>query len=41
MTVTAAETTPHLVHDGETVYFCCDGCLAKFQQEHANAVVAG
>ena len=41
MTVTAAETTPHLVHDGETVYFCCDGCLAKFQQEHADAVVAG
>ncbi|HTN23336.1 MAG TPA: XdhC family protein [Solirubrobacteraceae bacterium] len=41
MTVTAAESTPHLAHEGETIYFCCDGCLAKFQEEHADAVAAG
>ena len=38
MTVLAAADTPQLEHDGETVYFCCDGCKAKFQQEHADAV---
>lgn len=38
MTVLATPDTPHLEHDGETVYFCCDGCLAKYQQEHADAV---
>ena len=41
MTVTAVDSTPHVEHEGETVYFCCDSCKEKFQQEHANAVVAG
>ncbi len=38
MTVLATPDTPQLEHDGETVYFCCDGCLAKYQQEHLDAV---
>ncbi len=38
MTVLAVANTPHLEHDGETVYFCCDGCKAKFEEQHAVAV---
>jgi xanthine dehydrogenase accessory factor len=41
MTVLAVADTPHVEHDGETVYFCCDGCKAKYQQEHMDAVAAG
>jgi xanthine dehydrogenase accessory factor len=41
MTVVAVADTPHVEHDGETVYFCCEGCKKKFQQEHADAVAAG
>jgi xanthine dehydrogenase accessory factor len=41
MTVVASPDTLHVEHDGETVYFCCEGCKAKFEQEHANAVTAG
>ncbi|MDP1846759.1 MAG: XdhC family protein [Solirubrobacteraceae bacterium] len=41
MTVLATEDTPHLDHDGETVYFCCDDCKTKYQQEHLDAVAAG
>jgi xanthine dehydrogenase accessory factor len=41
MTVLAAPDTPHLEHDGETVYFCCDGCRSKYRQEHMDAVAAG
>jgi xanthine dehydrogenase accessory factor len=41
MTVLAAPDTPHLEHDGETVYFCCDGCRTKYRQEHLDAVAAG
>jgi xanthine dehydrogenase accessory factor len=41
MTVLASDDTPHLEHDGETVYFCCDGCRTKYQQEHLDAVAAG
>ena len=38
MTVLAVPETPHVEHDGETVYFCCDGCKAQFQKEqHAVA----
>jgi YHS domain-containing protein len=33
MTVLAAADTPHLEHDGETVYFCCDGCKTTFEKE--------
>jgi xanthine dehydrogenase accessory factor len=40
MTVLATPETPHLEHDGETVYFCCDGCKAKFEKEQ-HAVAAG
>jgi YHS domain-containing protein len=38
MTVAAVETTPSLERDGETVYFCSEGCKAKFeaQGEHAS-----
>ncbi len=41
MTVLATPDTPHLEHDGATVYFCCDGCRTKYQQEHMDAVAAG
>jgi xanthine dehydrogenase accessory factor len=40
MTVLASDDTPHLEHDGETVYFCCDGCKTKYRQEHMDAVPA-
>jgi xanthine dehydrogenase accessory factor len=38
MTVAAKPETPHVEYHGETVYFCCEGCRAKFQQEHMDAV---
>lgn len=41
MTVAAEPSTPHVEHEGTTVYFCCEGCRTKFQQEHMDAVVAG
>ena len=39
MTVAAVTSTPSLEHDGETVYFCCEGCKTTFlaQNEHATA----
>ena len=37
MTVAAVAGTPSLEHEGETVYFCCDGCLAAFQARHQHA----
>jgi len=39
MTVAAVPGTPSLEVDGETIYFCCEGCKAKFeaQREHAIA----
>ena len=37
MTVLAAPDTPHVESDGETVYFCCDGCKTKFEGQHAVA----
>jgi xanthine dehydrogenase accessory factor len=40
MTVAATPDTPHLEHNGETVYFCCEGCKKKFEQEQAHAVAA-
>jgi xanthine dehydrogenase accessory factor len=38
MTVAAVETTPSAQLDGETVYFCSEGCKGKFeaQGEHAS-----
>ncbi|MDQ3678835.1 MAG: hypothetical protein M3401_18900 [Actinomycetota bacterium] len=38
MTVAATPDTPHLEHNGETVYFCCEGCKQTFEQEQAHAV---
>lgn len=42
MTVAAVANTPSLRHEGETVYFCCDGCMATFRArlEHADASTA-
>jgi xanthine dehydrogenase accessory factor len=38
MTVLAVPETPHVEHDGETVYFCCEGCKERFETEqHAVA----
>jgi xanthine dehydrogenase accessory factor len=37
MTVAAVASTPSLLHDGETVYFCCEGCKAKFEAQHEHA----
>jgi xanthine dehydrogenase accessory factor len=40
MTVAAVAGTPSVEVDGETVYFCCEGCKTKFeeaQHEHALA----
>jgi xanthine dehydrogenase accessory factor len=37
MTVAAVPGTPSLRHDGELVYFCCEGCKAKFAAGHQHA----
>ncbi len=37
MTVTVAPGTPSLEHEGETVYFCREGCKAAFELQHAAA----
>ncbi len=37
MTVAALPSTPSVEHEGKTVYFCCDGCKAKFEAEHRAA----
>jgi len=39
MTVAAVASTPSLERDGETVYFCCEGCRAEYEarEEHASA----
>ncbi len=34
MTVAAVPGTPSTELDGETVYFCCEGCKAKFEAQH-------
>jgi xanthine dehydrogenase accessory factor len=38
MTVAAVETTPSVELDGETIYFCCEGCRSTFLAQHENAV---
>ncbi|HVP75996.1 MAG TPA: XdhC family protein [Gaiellaceae bacterium] len=38
MTVAAVPGTPSLEYEGETVYFCCEGCRTKFQAQHEHAV---
>ena len=37
MTVAAVAGTPSVEHDGETVYFCCEGCKAKFEAQTRHA----
>ncbi len=39
MTVAAVSSTPSLVHEGETIYFCCEGCKAKFEAQSRHAQV--
>jgi YHS domain-containing protein len=40
MTVAAVAATPASEHDGETVYFCCEGCKTTFEAQHEHAVAA-
>jgi xanthine dehydrogenase accessory factor len=40
MTVAAVAGTPSVELDGETIYFCCEGCKAKFVAEHEHAVAS-
>ena len=40
MTVAAVPGTPSVEYDGETVYFCCEGCATKFQAQHEHALAA-
>jgi xanthine dehydrogenase accessory factor len=35
MTVVPGPSTPSLEHEGETVYFCCEGCRSAFALQHA------
>ena len=37
MTVTVVPGTPSVEHDGETIYFCREGCKAAFELPHAGA----
>ena len=37
MTVAAVAGTLSVEHDGETVYFCSEGCKAKFEAAHQHA----
>jgi xanthine dehydrogenase accessory factor len=43
MTVVATAETPSVVRDGETIYFCGEGCKSAFEAEgeHARAGTAG
>ncbi|MDQ6807772.1 MAG: XdhC family protein [Actinomycetota bacterium] len=40
MTVAAIAGTPSVEHDGETIYFCCEGCKAKYEAQHEHASAA-
>ena len=35
MTVVVGEDTPSAQRDGETIYFCCEGCRRSFEQQQA------
>ncbi len=35
MSVVVDDDTPRLEHDGETTYFCCEGCRKRFEQQLA------
>jgi xanthine dehydrogenase accessory factor len=41
MTVAAVAGTPSLEHEGETVFFCCEGCMAAFRARHEHADATG
>jgi xanthine dehydrogenase accessory factor len=41
MTVAAVPGTPSVEHDGETIYFCCEGCKAKYEAQHEHASTTG
>ena len=41
MTVAAVESTPSVQRDGETIYFCSEGCKAKFEAQGEHASLAG
>jgi xanthine dehydrogenase accessory factor len=36
MTIAVTATTPSLVHEGQTVHFCCEGCRVAFARQHAH-----
>ena len=40
MTVAAVASTLSVEHEGETVYFCCEGCKARFEAEHEHAAAS-
>jgi xanthine dehydrogenase accessory factor len=40
MTVIAADPTPHVEHEGVTVWFCSDGCRTSFRKEPDRYVTA-
>ncbi len=40
MTVARVESTPSGEYDGETVYFCCDGCKTRFESQREQSPVA-
>ena len=40
MTVAAVAGTPSVQFEGETIYFCCDGCATKFLAQHEHALAA-
>ena len=40
MTVAAVAGTPSLTRDGETIYFCCDGCRSRYEALHGHARLA-
>jgi len=40
MTVAVVADTPSVQHNGETVYFCCQGCATKFASQHEHAIAA-
>jgi xanthine dehydrogenase accessory factor len=37
MTVAAVASTPSLTYEGETIYFCCEGCKSRFEAQHEHA----
>lgn len=40
MTVAPVASTPSVQFEGETIYFCCEGCRATFEAQREHAVAA-